>query len=283
VIVLPASAAQVKVDHCRWWGAEIAFYDPETEDRVELSRGIAESRAMTLIPPFDDLEIMAGQGTAGLELADQLRQQDVTPDAVVIPCSGGGLSSGVTEAMTLAYPHIASFIVERDGYDKKACSLASGAACRTPDATGGILGAIGGPVVGKRPLAALGRHDVAGLTISEQEALDAVSAALRLLKIVEPAGPRHLPPCFRQSRVPGQDCCRDLLRRQCGRTGLRPRTRGAAASMIPTRTASVRSLPPWCPRPRPLVPGRAAAAPSTMTAPTAMNRVSRVNTTPIVP
>lgn len=193
VIVLPGSAARIKIDNCRWWGAETVFYDPASEDRAEISRDIAESRGMTLVPPFDDLDVMAGQGTVGLELAEQLRQADVEPDAVVVNCSGGGLSSGVVEAVNSAFPGIESFIVERDGLDKMARSIATGRVCTSPDTSTSIMGAIGGPVAGALPLAVLRRHAVTGLTVSDEEALEAVSTAFRVLKIVlEPGGAASL-------------------------------------------------------------------------------------------
>src|SRR5688572_30878828 len=126
VIVLPRSAPKIKVESCRWWGAEIVLYDPNNEDRAEIARTIAGTRGMTIVSPFDDLAIMAGQGTCGLELCEQLEEIGVRPDAVLVNCSGGGLSSGVTEAVKHAFPDVDVYIVEPAGYDKMARSLASG-------------------------------------------------------------------------------------------------------------------------------------------------------------
>ena len=108
VIVMPNTAPRIKVDNCRWWGAEVVAYDPQTEDRVEVAQRAARSRGMAVVPPFDDHAVMAGQGTCGLEIAEQLNALQVVPDAVVINCSGGGLASGVAEASGTPSPPPAS-------------------------------------------------------------------------------------------------------------------------------------------------------------------------------
>jgi len=97
VIVLPSTAPKVKVENCRWWNAEVVFYDPQREDRAELGRALIEERGMTLVPPFDDYEIMAGQVTCGVGICEQLNDIGVVPDSVLMNCSGGGLSSGVAQ------------------------------------------------------------------------------------------------------------------------------------------------------------------------------------------
>ncbi|MFJ4208066.1 threonine/serine dehydratase [Paenarthrobacter sp. NPDC089675] len=184
VIVMPYDAPQVKIDGVEWWGAETVFYDPNVEDRVEVSRKIVEARGLTLVPPFDDYVVMAGQGTVGLEVSEDVSRKGIEPDAIVVPCSGGGLSSGVIEAMNTAYPKIQSYIVERSGFDKMARSLASGLLCTNPDASSGYMGAIGGPRPGDRPREVLGRYDIKGLTVTEKEATTAVQLAFRALKLV---------------------------------------------------------------------------------------------------
>jgi threonine dehydratase len=80
----------------------VVLYDPATEDRAAIAEGIAERRSMTLIHPFDDLDVMAGQGTVGLEIVEQISQRAVRPDALVVNCSGGGLASGVVTAVAQA-------------------------------------------------------------------------------------------------------------------------------------------------------------------------------------
>ncbi|NIY63695.1 threonine ammonia-lyase [Streptomyces malaysiensis] len=193
VIVMPNSAPRIKVDNCRWWGAETVLYDPRTEDREEVARKILQMRGMTLVPPFDDPGVMAGQGTVGLEIAEQARELGLTPDTVLVNCSGGGLASGVLTALNDAFPGLANHIVEPAGFDKMARSLAAGGACANPRPSGGLMDALAGPVAGARPLAVLRHYDVTGLTVTDEEALAAMGAAHRFLKIVvEPGGAASL-------------------------------------------------------------------------------------------
>ena len=110
-IVMPQDAPQIKVDGCRWWGAEVVFYDPATQDREVVGRNLVEQRGLTLVHPYDDPRVMSGQGTVGLEIVDQLREGGHSPDAVIVPCSGGGLSSGVITAVRETYPGAAPFVV----------------------------------------------------------------------------------------------------------------------------------------------------------------------------
>ncbi|WEV77190.1 threonine/serine dehydratase [Janibacter cremeus] len=187
-VVMPQDAPRVKVEGVRWWGGEVVFYDPATQDREEVGRGLVEERGLTLVHPYDDVRVMSGQGTVGLEIVDQLREGGHSPDAVVVPCSGGGLSSGVFEAVRDAHPGATPFVVERDGYPKMARSLASGRVEKVP-AVPVFLDAIGSPTVGRHTLAALSRHPVDPLTVTDDEAGVAMREAFRTLKlVVEPGG-----------------------------------------------------------------------------------------------
>lgn len=188
-IVMPADAPRVKVEGCRWWGAEVVFYDPATEDREEVGGRLLRERGATLVHPFDDVRVMSGQGTVGLEVVDQLAELDITPDAVVVPCSGGGLSSGVVEALRHTHPGVAPFAVEREGYEKLARSLASGTIEKVPTQGGILLDALGAAAVGEHTLAALTRLGVQPLAVGDDEARRAMREAFRTLKLVlEPGG-----------------------------------------------------------------------------------------------
>ena len=186
-IVMPHDAPRVKVDGVRWWGGEIVFYDPATQDREVVGRGLVAERGLTLVHPYDDVRTMAGQGTAGLEIIDQLREGGHAPDAIVLPCSGGGLASGVIEAVR-SEVDVAPFVVERESYPKMARSLATGRVQQVP-AVPAFLDAIGSPTVGEHPLAALSRHPVTALEASDDQARVAMREAFRTLKLVlEPGG-----------------------------------------------------------------------------------------------
>ena len=119
VIVMPSDAPQVKVDGTRAEGAEIVFYDRLSESREEIEARIADESGATVVPSFDDPAIVAGQGTAGLEIVEQLGR---TPARVVIPCGGGGLASGIA----LAVPDAEIVIVEPEGWDDMRRSLELG-------------------------------------------------------------------------------------------------------------------------------------------------------------
>jgi threonine dehydratase len=116
VIVMPSDAPQVKVDGTRGEGAEIVFYDRYRESREEIARKLADETGATVVPSFDDPAIVAGQGTAGLEIVEQLGRP---PARIVIPCGGGGLASGIA----LAVPEAEIVIVEPQGWDDMARSL----------------------------------------------------------------------------------------------------------------------------------------------------------------
>ena len=189
VIVMPRDAPRVKVDGCRWWGAEVLFYDAASQDREDVVRDVIDERGAELIHPFDDARVMSGQGTVGLEIVADLAEGGIRPDAVVVPCSGGGLSAGVTEAVTHAHPDVLSVVVERAGYDKMARSLAAGQPEDVPAVGGAFLDAIGAPNVGRHPLAALSRHEVRPMTVTDEEARVAMREAFAALKlVVEPGG-----------------------------------------------------------------------------------------------
>ncbi|SDE88371.1 L-threonine ammonia-lyase [Variovorax sp. CF079] len=189
IIVMPTTAPNIKVDNCRWWGAEVVQYDPNAQNREDVAREIASPRGMTVVSPFDDYDIMAGQGTCGLEIVEQLTEQQVAPDMVVINCSGGGLASGVAEAVKTAFPLARIHLAEIEGYEKMARSLRAGSAQRNATVPKTILDGINGPTAGTLPLQVLLRHGATGIGVSDEEALSGLSAAFNWLKLVlEPGG-----------------------------------------------------------------------------------------------
>ncbi|GAB3129370.1 threonine ammonia-lyase [Novispirillum itersonii] len=192
-IIMPAVAPAVKVDNCRWWGAEVILYDPATQNRAEVMQTRMEATGAVFIAPFDDLRVMAGQGTIGLEMCRQVQDLGETFDAVLLNTSGGGLASGVTEAVKALSPQTACHIVEQAGYQKMAASLAAGVAQTIRPAPQSIMDGINGPSAGVQPLDVLLRHGVTPLAVSEDQVRYAMSVAFRTLKLVlEPAGAASL-------------------------------------------------------------------------------------------
>lgn len=204
VIVMPESAPRVKIDNCRWWGADVVLFDPSTEDREAVAAGIVRDRGMALIPPFDDHDVMSGQGTVGLEIAEDLDRLGVRPNAVFVSTSGGGLASGVIEALSESYADIEGVIVEPRGGDKTGRSLAAGRLVTLP-ASPTIMDALAAPNAGVKTSAALRRRRVRGVTVTDEQALRAMAVAFETLRIVvEPGGAAALAAVLASGSAVGQ-------------------------------------------------------------------------------
>jgi threonine dehydratase len=189
VIVMPKDAPAIKIESCRWWGAEIVLFDRLTDDREAIGRKIEGERGMTLVPPFDDPEVMSGQGTMGLEIVEQLREAGAKPDALLVNCSGGGLASGVITAVKDAFPETRCYTVEPAGFDKMARSLLAGAPQKNERLSGSIMDALMAQAPGRLTLECLLENGAKGLSATDEEALEAMAAAFRTLKlVVEPGG-----------------------------------------------------------------------------------------------
>lgn len=188
-IVMPADSPKVKMEGVRRYGAEIVPYDRASEEREDVAaRLIAESGAV-LVRPFDDPGIIAGQGTVGREIARQSREADLRPDAVLVPCSGGGLVAGCAIALKDAWEDMDIFAVEPEGFDDTARSLATGK--RQPIEPGHetISDALRVPIPGEITFEINNRLLAGGLTVSDDETRAAMRAAFDHLKlVVEPGG-----------------------------------------------------------------------------------------------
>ena len=171
IIVMPSDAPQVKVEGTRSEGAEIFLYDRRRESREEIAERIAGETGATVVPSFDDPAIVAGQGTAGLEIAEQLGRP---PKRIVIPCGGGGLASGIA----LAVPEAQIVVVEPAGWDDMAHSLATGeivpVAADAPDT---FCDAIMTPRVSPITFGILRDREAAAVSVSDAEVAEAIRFA----------------------------------------------------------------------------------------------------------
>jgi len=171
IIVMPSDAPQVKVDGTRGEGAEIIFYDRRTESREEIAARISEETGATVVPSFDDAAIVAGQGTAGLEMVEQLGRP---PKRVVVPCGGGGLASGIA----LAVPEAEMVVVEPEGWDDMARSLEGGeivpVGAHAPDT---FCDAIMTPRVSPITFGILHARHARGVSVTDAEVEDAIRFA----------------------------------------------------------------------------------------------------------
>ncbi len=189
VIVMPADAPALKLANTRAYGAEVVTYDRATQDRDEIGARLAEERGLTLIKPFDEPQVIAGQGTCGLEIAHDATALGISEAEVLVCCGGGGLTSGIALALETAAPGFRVRPVEPEGFDDVARSLVSGKIEHNAALSGNICDAIITPAPGKITFPILKALCGPGLTVSEEEALGAVAQAFLRLKIVaEPGG-----------------------------------------------------------------------------------------------
>ena len=190
VIVMPADAPRLKIETTRLLGAEVVLYDRVGgEDREAIGARLAEERGLTLIKPYDEPQVIAGQGTAGLEIAAQAAAEGVTEADVLVCCGGGGLTSGIALALEARAPGLRARPVEPEGFDDTARSLAAGRILRNDRAAGSICDAIMTPEPGAITFPIMARLCGPGIAVPDADALRAMALAFERLKIVaEPGG-----------------------------------------------------------------------------------------------
>jgi threonine dehydratase len=188
-IVMPLDAPLSKRERTKSYGAEVVLYDRDREDREAIANGIAAQRGATLVRPYDDPFVIAGQGTVGREIAEDMAALGLTPDIVVAPASGGGLIAGVATAVKARYPQAILMSGEPEAFDDHARSLRAGK--REPHRAEGrtICDALMASIPGEMTFAINSRLLTQGITASDPEVGAAVGFAFRELKlVVEPGG-----------------------------------------------------------------------------------------------
>lgn len=189
IILMPADAPEVKIANTRAYGSEVVLYDRATEDRDAIGARLAAERGLTLVKPYDDPQVIAGQGTVGLELAGQAAEAGVTEAPVLVCCGGGGLASGIALALEARAPGLRVRTAEPAGFDDMARSLASGRRERNAALGGSICDAILTPSPGELTLPILRRLGGPGEVVTDDQALRAVALAFSHLRLVmEPGG-----------------------------------------------------------------------------------------------
>jgi threonine dehydratase len=188
-IVMPSDAPLPKRQRTAAFGGEVVLYDRDSEDRAAIARAICEKRGATLVPPFDDPMIIAGQGTAGREIAEDLGALGIRPDLAVIGASGGGLAAGITLALKSRYPEIKVLTAEPEGFDDTLRSFKSGQRERNPKLSGTICDALMTETPGVITWEINRKLIGQGVAASDEEVGRAVAFAFRELKlVVEPGG-----------------------------------------------------------------------------------------------
>jgi len=204
-IVMPYDAPRAKLDGTRAYGAEIVLYDRERDDREAIAARLAAEQGAALVPPFDHAHVIAGQGTAALELGRALALKHVTLDALYAPCSGGGLVAGSALAIKSVFAGCAVYAVEPVGYTRLAESLKAGErrvlSAHPPTLCDGLRAPAAGAIT-----FAINRRELAGaVAVDDDAVLEAMALAAEHLKVVlEPSGAAALAALLRH---PPQGSC----------------------------------------------------------------------------
>jgi threonine dehydratase len=187
-IVMPADAPAIKIANTKALGADVVLYDRKRESREAIADRLAAEKSATVVPSFDDPGIIAGQGTAGLEIAQSAKAAGADLDAVLVPCSGGGLTSGIALALHRESPKTRVYAVEPEGFDGARLSLAAGERLA---AKGGdtIADALMSTAPGHLTFAVLKSCGAGAVAVNDASLMRAVAYAARQLKlVVEPGG-----------------------------------------------------------------------------------------------
>jgi len=188
-IVMPEDAPRAKLENTIRLGGEVITYDRYTGDREVIARTIATERDAAIVPSYDHDHIIAGQGTIGLEIAADVADKKFAPTQVLIPCGGGGLSSGIALALRSRLPAVKVYAVEPRDFDDTARSFESGVRQRIDADARSICDALQSPMPGELTFA-INRELLSGvLTVSDDEVRAAMRFAFQHLKlVVEPGG-----------------------------------------------------------------------------------------------
>ena len=188
-IVMPRDAPKAKRERTLALGAEVVSYDRDSEDRAAIAKKIVTERGATLVPPYDDPLIIAGQGTIGVEIVEELAQLSLKPDIVVVGASGGGLAAGISLGVKASVPSAKFFLVEPEGFDDTLRSFASGKREANARMSGTICDALMSNTPGELTFPITRELIGQGTTVSDGEVQRAVRYAFNELKlVVEPGG-----------------------------------------------------------------------------------------------
>ena len=207
VIVMPADAPALKIEGTRSYGAEVVTYDRYSESRETIGNAIAKDRNAELIRPFEDVRVIAGQGTIGLEIAAQCAEAKALPDHVISCCGGGGLIAGISTAVASEIPEAKIWAAEPEGFDDTIRSLESGQIQSVDPANRSICDAVVTPSPGEITFGINSRPLAGGFAVSDELVLQVMATAFKHLKLViEPGGAVALAAAL-DNRLPGDTGC----------------------------------------------------------------------------
>ena len=188
-IIMPEDAPEIKINNTKDLGAEVILYDRLNESREDIGKKISEENLLSLIPPYDHSHVIAGQGTIGLEIAEQANQNGIKKADVLVCCGGGGLTSGIAVALSKLMPSFITRPVEPEGFDDVIRSLESGERQVNEQISGGLCDAIITPTPGELTFPLMKKYCGEGIVVTDEEVMKAIALAFTRLRIVvEPGG-----------------------------------------------------------------------------------------------
>ncbi len=200
-IIMPADAPTMKVDRTKAKGAKVVLYNRQTEDREAVLKRIADESGAIIVHPYNNSRVIAGQGTVGLEIAQDMNALGIKPDHAIICTGGGGLTAGAALSINHHFPDSRIYSVEPEGFDDYKRSLESGGIETNNQTSGSICDAILTPNPGSIGFEINKQLLHSGLVVTDEEALLAVKFAFEELKlVVEPAGAVALAAALKYSK-----------------------------------------------------------------------------------
>ncbi len=188
-IIMPKNAPKIKIDNTRKYKAEVILYDPEKEIREEIGKKIARNENRTIIKPYDDHDIIAGQGTVAYEISKELENHSIIPDIYLCCCGGGGLIAGTSTYLKYRYPNIQSFAVEPFGFDDTKQSLDNKKIIANKPGKSSICDALFAQQPGELTFPINLENLKGGFVVSDKEVKNSIKVLAEHLKIiVEPGG-----------------------------------------------------------------------------------------------
>ena len=188
-IIMPNNAPKIKIENTKKYKAEVILYDPQKEIREEIGKEIEKKENRILIKPYDDYDIIAGQGTAGYEISQDLANLSITPDIYLCCCGGGGLIAGTSTYLKYKYPNIKSFAVEPYGFEDTKISLINKKIISNKPGFSSICDAIITPQPGQLTFPINIKTLSGGIVVEDDEVKNSIKILAEHLKIiVEPGG-----------------------------------------------------------------------------------------------
>ncbi len=186
---MPKNAPKIKIENTKKYKADVILYDPKTQSRENMGEKISIDENRTLIRPYDDIDIIAGQGTAGKEIYEQLLQSSIIPDIYLCCCGGGGLIAGTSTYLKDKFPNIKSYSVEPFGFEDTKKSLDSRKIISNEMGFQSICDAIITPKPGNITFPINLKNLEGGIVVTDEEVKNAIKFLSEHLKIiVEPGG-----------------------------------------------------------------------------------------------